>query len=191
MSNIYASATAFINNHPYDVMIQAHLTVKFSSKGLAPIYEPYDPNILQKSKIPIAKMVELYTSKSSFTIINDMDVIDILHRIDAYVAEVYPLKSMNTEVETYLSRILTLRDRIYFLFRRVLNHHPQWKTSYQNRPGIFNALSILYGAIGIKLDLPESLMEDLRICPTIREYEKSKMQDLMAQPIKERVVYEV
>lgn len=183
MANIYITATDHINNHPYEVMVQAHTTVNFSNKNTAPFYEPMDHTIPQKSRIPISKMVEYFISRSSFTIIHDKDVLEILHQIDAYVKEVYPLKNINSEVEAYLEKILKFRERIYFLFRRVLNNHPQWKDSYKEQVGVFGVISELYSSIGMKVDVPESLMEDLRICPTVREYETQKSKEIMQQPV--------
>lgn len=182
MTNLYITATEHINKHPYEVMIQPHIAIsfgpKFNGKHIAPLYEPFDAAALQKSRISIAKMVEYFVSKSSFTIINDRDVIEILHQIDAYVAEVYGEKSVNPEIEKYLEKILKLRDRIYFLFRRVLNLHPQWKTAYHQQIGVFNVMAELYRAIGMQIAVPETLMESLRICPTIREYEKLKADEM-------------
>ncbi|CAM6031536.1 unnamed protein product, partial [Sphagnum compactum] len=60
----------------------------------APIYEAFDPNLPQRSMITIAKMIEYYISRVSFTILNDYDILLILHQIDAYVAEVYPMREM-------------------------------------------------------------------------------------------------
>lgn len=183
MPNVYITATEHINKRPYPALIQAHLAVNFGPKGHAPFYEPFDSNSMQRSAITIAKMVELFTSKSSFIIVNDMDVIEILHQIDAYIAEVYPLKDRDEAVDKYIERILLLRDRIYFLFRRILNLHPQWKESYQDQVGVFSVMAELYRSIGVNIELPESLMEDLRMCPTIRHSAKTKAQEIRAKPI--------
>lgn len=189
-TTIYATATDHINKHPYDVMVQAHFAgihrLVEQKIFLSPIYEAFDSNALQKSKITIAKMVELFISKSSFNVIEDKDVLYILHQIDCYVEEVYHLKN-DDKVQKYIEQILKLRERIYFLFRRVLNLHPQWKQAYQQQIGVFQIISQLYGK---NHDLPETLLEDLRICPTIKFHEKSKKLNTPLPP-HGQIVYDV
>jgi hypothetical protein len=180
---VYASATDHINLHPYDVMVQPHFISlhKEVEKGTFkhPIYEAFDPNLKQKSRITINKMVELYISKSSFDIFDDKDVLSVLHHIDAYVEEVYPLKATNEEVSRYIDRILELRSRIYFLFCRVLNAHPLWKAVYEQRRGIFSIIAEIYGPMGMATDLPETMLKELRMCPTIRTVQKLERQAQM------------
>ena len=192
---IYATATDHVNNHVYDVMVQPHFVgvPRLVEEGLffAPFYEPYDHILKQKSKITIAKMVELFISNSSFDIIEDRDVLYILHTIDSYVEEVYHLRTDDT-VGKYIEKILKLRARIYTLFRIVLNRHPQWKQAYQKQIGVFEILRTLYSPLGGLPDLPETLLEQLRICPTIREHEASeKAQKKETSPEPRKMIYDV
>ena len=169
---LYRSATEHINKYPYAVLVPPHFAVKIGNEiesGLikAPFYQPDDDRAVQRSRITIAHMVELFESKMPFTVIEDSDVLSILHHIDAYVEEIKPIY-YQPEIKTYVGKILKLRDRIYFLFRRVMAIHPQWKTAYQDQQGIFDVLSSLYAAMGYQGTLPDTLLEELRQCPAMR-----------------------
>lgn len=192
---IYTSATEHINKHGYDVLLQPYAVKIHREVELGifktPIYEAMDHTVKQKSKISIAKMVELFISKSSFDIIDDHDVLDVLHHIDAYVEEVYPLKASNPAIEKYLEKILQLRSRMYFLFRRVLNKHPQWKQAYQRQVGIFQVMAELYKPLNVNIDLPETLLDELQICPTIRQNTKTPSSKNIDLTTPGQVVYDV
>jgi len=135
----------------------------------APIYEPFDQHTPQRSKITIAKMVEFVVSRTSFTIVEDHDVLSILHQIDAYVEEVYMLRT-DDRVRAYIEKILALRVRIYIVFRRVLNRHPQWKQAYIGKDSIFTIMAALYRPFGVDLGIPSTMLESLLVCPTVRAY---------------------
>ena len=170
---LYATATDHINNHPYAVYLPPHvLDIHKQVIGgdlFAPLYEASDTNLKQKSMIPIAKMVELSISETSFTVINDYDILLILHQIDAYVEEVYPLRS-DPRIMPYIERILKLRSKVYLVFRRVLNWHPQWKSAYSHGNDIFGTILNLYKSIGISVGVPQGLLDDLVVCPTVRNH---------------------
>ena len=168
---IYISATDHINKHPYQVTVPPYIfsihKPILSGDLFAPMYESFDSNMAQRAMITISKMVELNISSTSFTIIDDYDVLLILHQIDAYVGEVYPLMS-DKAVAAYLERILKLRVRIYTIFRRVLNRRPQWKLAYSHGDNIFGIIAKLYRSIGISMDAPLAPFEELAMCPTVR-----------------------
>jgi hypothetical protein len=170
-TTLYPSATAHINHHPYTAMIPPYIQIipRVIETGIffAPLYEAFDDKVPQRAKLTIAKMVEFVSSKTTFTIIDDYDVLAILHQIDAYVEEVYPLRA-DERVKTYLDKILLLRQRIYTVFRRVLNRHPQWKQAYIGEEDIFTIMRQLYRPFGIELGIPATLLEELALCPTIR-----------------------
>lgn len=169
-TTLYPTATDHINKHPYTILVPPHVfdIHKDIQQGnlFAPPYEAFDSNIPQRARATISDMVTYVITNTTFTIVNDYDVLVILHQIDAYVEEVFHLRD-NKTVATYIERILRLRARIYVLFRRVLNRHPQWKTSYMHEQGIFSFLSQLYGSIGVKADLPQTILDRLSVCPTI------------------------
>lgn len=195
---LYASATDHINKHPYDVYVQAHFSGIHPEveRGIfkTPIYEPMDPNAKQRSSITISKMVELFTSKSSFDIAKDQDVVAILHHIDSYVEEIYPMKDRDAAIQPYIDKIINLRGRIYLLFRRVMNLHPEWRKAYSGQVGVFQIIVDLYRPLGLKLDLPETLIEELRYCPTIRAAQRAESTKAMTSPggfPMEQVIYDV
>jgi len=171
---IYASATDHINNHPYMVTVPPYIqklpTPVLRREIISPIYEAFDDKLPQRSMITIAKMVELYTTKTPFTILEDYDVLLILHQIDAYVSEVCGIVREHHDVQIYVQKILRFRDRIYKLFLRVLNHHPQWKSVYNHKKNIFDTISELYKSLGLSVDTSLSLIEELSISPAVREY---------------------
>ena len=176
----YATATDHLNKCPYDVLVPPHFAVKVTKEveaGLfhTPFYEPIDAFALQKSKITIAHMIELSATQARFIVIDDKDVLSILHHIDLYIQEVLPLRD-RPEVKKYIEKILPFRQRTYFLFRRIMNKHPQWKEAYSHREGVFDVLAKLYRGLGVSVNLPETLLEELRECPALRDLEKSDPQ---------------
>lgn len=208
---LYPTATDHINKHPYGVMLPPHaldvpvetgrrrppVTALTMISGTlvqrtrhtiattpGPIYEPFDERLSQRARVTIAHMVTLVMSETPFTILDDYDVLTILHQIDAYVAETYPLRS-EPAVTAYFERILKLRSRIYALFRRVLNHRPQWKTAYTEEQGLLGVLRDLYRSFGMSGGLPQTLLDDLEICPTVRDHPEdfSKLRPAAASPV--------
>ncbi len=171
MSIIYATATEHVNRHIYRVLVPGyhqsiHRTVELGIFK-TPIYEPFDDREFQHSAMTIANMVECVIGRVSFKIINDQDVLHILHHIDAYVEEVFPLRGTK-EVQIYIEKILNLRTHVYRMFRFVLNRHEDWKVAYTKGVGVFDFIRELYTAIGISVDAPATLISTLAICPTIR-----------------------
>jgi hypothetical protein len=170
---IYLSATDHINKHPYCVHAPAYIQSIhkpiIAGDLFAPIYETFDTNQQQRMMIPIAKMVELSISNTIFTIIDDYDVLLILHQIDAYVKEVYQLIS-DKQVSSYVDRILKLRIRIYTLFRRVLNRRPDWKKAYGHGKNLFGMIEQLYQGLGITMNTPSAPLDELAMCPTVRAH---------------------
>ena len=170
---IYKTATEHINRHPYKVLIPPHVmgihAAVLNKQLFTPIYEPFDAHLSQSSMIPIAKMVEFVVSNTTFTIVEDYDVLAILHQIDAYVAEVYPLK-IDKAISDYLQRILKLRQRVYPLFRRVLNRRTAWKEAYSQDTGLLFEMQKLYQLLGLPANGPKPFFEELEICPTLREH---------------------
>lgn len=186
MTIIYASATDHINKHTYPATIPPYtfnIHPSVIKKDLfAPPYEVFDQNLPQKAMITIADMVSFVISNTTFTIINDYDVLAILHQIDSYVEEVYPLRMTKT-VSEYIERILKLRVRIYTLFRRVLNRHPQWKAAYNHGDGIFKILLDLYSPLGMTVDVPNAMLDELSVCPTIRAH-PDQFKGILQSPVK-------
>lgn len=177
---VYATSTDHINKCPYDVLVPPHFAIKIAKEVEtkvfhAPFYEPIDSLALQKSKITIAHMVELTATQSRFIVLHDEDVLSILHHTDAYIQEVLPLRD-RPEVKKYIDRVLPFRQRTYFLFRRIMNNHPQWKEAYSQREGVFDVLARLYRGMGVSVNLPETLLEELRECPALREIRQSEPQ---------------
>lgn len=172
---LYPTATDHINKQTYSVLVPPHVMGihKLVMEGVlfAPIYEAFDHNQPQTTKATIADMVSYVVSKTTFTIIDDYEVLVILHQIDAYVAEVYPL-STDPTISSYIEKILRLRSRVYSVFRKVLNRHPQWKTAYSDDGDVFSVITRLYQTIGISADAPQNLLEELVVCPTIRNNTK-------------------
>jgi hypothetical protein len=195
---IYLTATEHINQQPYAVLIppyvldvhdaataqesptRIHTTVsqtlvlaqRVKIKTLkmpAPVFEALDQNLRHRAMITINKMVEFSISRTTFTIVEDYDVLVILHQIDAYVEEVYH-RLDDKAFSSYVDRLLALRERIYALFRRTLNYHPQWKTAYSHGDDIFGFLLRLYQPLGIRIDTPQSLLDELVLCPTVRAH---------------------
>jgi len=193
---VYPTATDHINKHPYVVFLPPHAQdipedvgrkwpVRTSSiyvvggapyrirtrtaQTPSPFYEQFDEKLDQRSLITISRMVTLLMSNTPFTIADDYDVLVILHQIDAYVAENYALRS-EPAIMSYFEKILKLRTRIYELFKRVLNRHPQWKTAYTEEHGLFGFIRQLYQPLNITFDMPNTLIEELAICPTVRDH---------------------
>ena len=173
MSTLYPSATEHINRRPYVVLVPPHVLgihkAVLEQDLFATPYEAHDEKQPQKAMVTIADMVAYVISSTTFTIVDDYDVLVILHQIDAYIEEVFPLRA-NKTVSTYIERILRLRARIYTLFCRVLNRHPQWKSVYGTRQDIFGFILELYRPLGLVVDVPQNAIEELAICPTIREH---------------------
>ena len=165
MANIvYQSATDHINKHTYAVTVPPYVSgvhkQVLNGELFTPVYEAFDPFLFQRSRISISNMVSFNISKTPFTIIDDHDVLEILHQIDAYVEEVYELRH-NKEISIYIEKILKLRPHIYKHFRRILNKHPQWYQAYDQGEGLFGTLQKLYKPLGIEVDLPKPLLEEL------------------------------
>ena len=173
-SIIYATATDHVNLHPYSVSVPAHFATvihRSVEEGnlFAPIYEPFDSRQQQSSMITIAKMVEFVISSTTFTITKDYDVLEILHQIDAYIDEVFPMIN-DKIVSTYVDRVLRLRSRIYVLFRRILNRRPQWQSAYGHENTLFEMLAEVYRPLGVSFKSPQTLFEDLVVCPTVKKH---------------------
>jgi hypothetical protein len=171
---IYATATDHINKHPYKLLVPPHVLAIHREALIgdlfAPLYESYDHKQPQRAMMPIARMVEFVISKTVFTIVDDYEVLEILHQIDAYVEEVLPLMRGDKAVASYVEKILRLRVRIYQLFRRVMSLHPDWKKVYSHGQNIFGVITQLYQLLGLSVDAPQNLFEELSICPAVRSH---------------------
>ena len=170
-ATIYPSATDHVNKNPYTVYVPPHVfnihRQVLERELFAPPYEAFDAKQPQKARVTIAEMVSYVISNTTFTIADDYDVLVILHQIDAYVEEVFPLRG-NKSVSSYIERILKLRSRIYTLFLRVLNKRPQWRSVYDRRQDIFAFILELYRPLGFEVDVPQGAIEELALCPTVR-----------------------
>jgi hypothetical protein len=170
---IYLTATDHINKHPYKVMVPPSVQiipeVVLTGKLFAPIYQAFDPNMMQHGMYPIAQLVEFCITDTPFIIQDDYDVLKILHQIDAYMVEVFPLRG-NPEVSAFMTRILQCRAKIYVVFRRVLNRRPNWKTLYDHQDNIFGAIAKLYQSSGMTISMPQTMFEELAICPVVRAH---------------------
>jgi len=194
---IYATATDHINKHPYKLLIPPHVLSihreALAGDLFAPFYESNDHRQFQRAMMPIARMVEFNISKTTFTIVDDYEVLEILHQIDAYVQEVLPLMRVDKSVVSYVEKILRLRARIYQLFRRVLNLHPDWKKVYSHGQNIFGVIVNLYRLLGISVDAPQALLDELSICPTVRSYPEFFSEGIIPsiKPVDKKLMYNV
>lgn len=178
MSLIYRSATDFVNEYLYKVLIPPHLlklpTAIETGYLKTPFYVPEDPSALERSRLTIANMIELFSTNSHFVISEDKDVLSILHNLDCYIEEVLPLKNQIPNIDAYMKKATNFRNRTYELFRRILNRHPQWKESYSQRDGIFDILAKLYSFSNKDINLPDTLLEQLRVSPALQNYEQDR-----------------
>ncbi len=178
-TNIYPTARDHINKQTYDAMVAPsvfpiHPLIQDGTFS-TPFYEPFDHRLPQKSKITIATMVEYAISQVEFTIIDDHDVVVILHQMDAYIEETWVLRGQ-AAVRSYLNKMLTLRERFYVLFRRVMNRHPQWKQAYIGEQDILSYMREIYQALGFIINTPDTLLAALQICPTVRAQKQLDQQ---------------
>lgn len=142
MALIYASATDHFNlrgfkiNRPayYDPAVQSCKAI--TSGEVRPIYMPDVPDARVYSLMPCCDLMDMAVSRVPFEIINDRDVLEILHTCDNYLMEI----RQQVEAGSYLhvsvaKNVAILRSKIYRLFRTVLNRHPDWKEKYIHGQG--------------------------------------------------------
>lgn len=196
MTILYASATDHINKHIYYVTVPGYYqdVHRETETGqlFAPVYEPFDSRAEQRAAITIARMVDLMIGRVPFTILDDKDVVQILHHIDAYVEEVFALRG-DARITSYITKIIELRGFIYKLFRRVLNLHVEWKKAYSGNQGVFEIIQALYAPFGIPTDIPAGLLDALVICPTLRLHAEHERHITQTTPpsLQEEVRYGV
>ena len=217
MGRLYSSATEHINKHQYDVLVPGYYTAPpqsapsaqmvvsrmcgnlmmskstYEETPIPPIFVSDDPHAFYKSKKAIYEMVDMMSSKVPFTITHDHDVLDILHSIDAYIEEAHPSASINQEVASYMGKIIILRKRIYTLFRRVLNRHPDWKEKYREQEGITAIIEQMYNIIGIPVPTLTNTVESLAKAP--HEFDNrplsEKLKDLDDPTVHRKIDYGV
>jgi len=106
----------------------------------------------------INNMVQFNKSKILFTIVNDMDVLYILHNIDGYLREIKNLLN-ETEVREYVRDLIFLRENIVTLAKRVLNIHKDWKEKYIKNTNAATAIAMFSG------ENPDDIISAIFACP--------------------------
>lgn len=174
MSRTYLTAADHVNHFPYDVTcpqsyteipaamlgsgptrrsttLAAHgrgyvVTVRDLDLGpVAPIFDNPDPRAWGKAKMPICHLVNMHSLKVPFEVTHDLDVVTILHVLDAYLDEVGLTAQSNSDVKAYVGKVLGLRSVIHRHFRRALARHPDWRAAYlgTDRSGLLRLLQAL------------------------------------------------
>lgn len=132
---LYFKVEDYIDRRPYDVAIP-------DGYRNIPVHDPdvmkyfgdlFMPNVghtfLTPSKVTIRKMIDLYTSQIEFEIINDIDVLDIMHYLNAYFEKTYDKREI-PEYKVYYAIAMPYYNWIRSRATIVLNKHPDWKKSY-------------------------------------------------------------
>ena len=134
MSRIYASAVDHINNHPYKVLASPyyspHLPEPFMEEGFDPFYTSATPNHPVFAMMPIKYLIDMHSTRHSFTVVEDIDVVRIFHSLDAYLIEIKDSIPINPGVCKYAEKTLALRSQAYIQFLRALNRNPEWRLAY-------------------------------------------------------------
>ena len=145
---VYINPADHLNEYTYRVGVPAYAIRQpneYYTEELAPLAKPFDASDRTETRMCIARLLQLFESKTPFIITRDVDVVEIFHRIDAY------LEAMQTRVMdgdgqyiSYCRRLVEFRKVFYRrLFLKVLNKHPDWKQAYAGEGGeLTNILNI-------------------------------------------------
>lgn len=152
----YSSAAAHVNQALYDILYPAYyspleigkeytqgfddLEVGSAIYGVKSIpqkpqifdqiYQPLYVDALSKGRLTIAHLVDMFHTKTPFTVCYDKDTVAIFHSLDNYLYEVEgAVAEGNQDVIRYVQKVLDFREVFYHKFRRVINVN-QWADRY-------------------------------------------------------------
>lgn len=138
MALIYFSAQQHFNERKYKINQPAYYATQAAQSkaiytdGIKPIYEPIVPEAKVYAMVPICDMVDMAISRVPFQILQDRDVVEILHMIDNYLLEVrVPIESGNGVFVRYAHNVIILREQIFKIFRSVMHRHKDWRAKYE------------------------------------------------------------
>lgn len=146
---VYATATDHFNMHPYMLLVPAHYQPHLPDEFLdgtfhAPFFDEPDPKAMVRAMLPISYMVNMFTTKITFSFVEDRDVAEVLFAIDNYLMETKDLRLQDKSVAAYVNDVLALRRVIYKEFAKVMGRHPEWRKAYDTRPEVMKLLDRLY-----------------------------------------------
>jgi hypothetical protein len=133
--HIYGTATDHLNNHPYlceipayyDPKLMQDLSQQFSEDNdgddsfRTPIFQ--QEYGVSRAMIPISTMIHMLSTKVSFVIVNDIDIVNVLLYTEAYVEEVVPMIDVDS-VRAYIPKVQTFHEEITRTLRRVCAKNP-------------------------------------------------------------------
>ena len=147
---VYQTYADHLQHAPYKIMSPQHagknLSADFIKAFMDPLYEPEQVHTPTRSTATIARMITLLDDKINFTIIDDMDVLEILEFIDNYFIEIRELLSDPT-INGFVNRLLNLRKELTKAATRLLNKNPELKKQY---------LGLDSGFMGVVMDLAKA-----------------------------------
>ncbi|CAM6000869.1 unnamed protein product [Sphagnum balticum] len=155
-----------------------------------------DENAQEYAPQPICNMIDMCATRTSFTICQDKDIVEILHYVDAYIAEAKFSAEHREDVRLYLKKVLFFRQKLYPLFNRILNRHPEWREAYTGKSTMAALMTELAAKIGWNLTSTEALEQEQKNfvvgngAPIMRE-SMTPEERLAALRKVEQVIYDV
>lgn len=174
---VYATATEYFNKQTFDCLVPQYYIPDIpdiikSGFLSTPIYDPGELQSMGRTGVSASLMVKFKLTKVPFIIVNDKDVLHVLHIIDNYLEEVGDLP--DPTVQKYIENVLKLRPDIYKLFRSKLEEHPVWKEAYMGQNQMAKAVTSIYEMLGMSTNAVDPI-EMLRDPPIkIKEKETNK-----------------